>query len=311
MVKCFLAAVIIIALFLSGCSSYPHNNGGVDVIVESIEPQFSDQPIETKEPYVLNKSFENNDLQIRVDRIDQSIIGENGNPVALIYYDKPVLTGNLSSISRINDFFENECKGWLGGSNRLTFYSEGSLDWFLESVEGMRKSESFGDSVLEVSPLCYLVDTEIIYCNQQILSIRQIAYIAAGGPTATTSFGATFDLATGELIPFDSFISATADEVRSSIVDYLKNIDSSSIDWEWIEQMYAPNEAHNYEIEHAWGASLMDFDYYYDGEYVFLIVNEIFGTSSIMIKWNGLVGDDFGASLLGYFRNPDGTYEET
>lgn len=238
----------------------------------------------------------NSDTNVSIERIDLSINSNDETVLAIIYYDKPVISSSSDSASTINAYFDKEYQGWLEGSNRLTQFQDGRMDFFIRNVKDMR--EGLGDDVLKKQPLIYTVDTEVAFISQDILSIRQIVFLAAGGPNSWYYFGSTFNLETGELLPFDHVIDVDSDVFRENLVAYLaKNtlaFDHNSSLKE-IQQIYEPNEDHNYE-------------YYYDGEYIYLILNYgIFHNCGCIMKWNGKVGDAFDASLLGYIRQVDGS----
>lgn len=244
------------------------------------------------------------EIQVKIERIDHSIIGDEDTVMAIIYYDKPVIYGDSDIALKINAFFEDEYQGWLNGSNRLNEYIDNWMDKYLRRVEEMR--ESFGDSSLERQPLSYTVDTEVILLNQDIISIKQTVYCFSGGPSGLSYFGSTFNVRTGQRIPFDDIVDVDADRFRENLSFFLIDLVSPSNmavrkDWEFpIKKFYGPNELHNFDAYVNGNLYQLNYEYYYDGEYIYIPDNNsgyTSGTSDI-VKWNGKEGDKFEASLL-------------
>ena len=121
------------------------------------------------EEAVEDKERSNGSINVSIERVDKSITDENGQVIAIAYYDKPVVSGNSGAVQKINAFFEEEEKSWFGGSGRLTYFKEGKYDYFLEGVE-IRKGWG-GNEALVKDPCRYAVDTRIAYLDDHFLSI--------------------------------------------------------------------------------------------------------------------------------------------
>ena len=245
-----------------------------------------------------NEPFKESTYSVTIERIDRSVKNKNGAVIAKIYYDKPVIHGNSDSVAIINEFFDKECDGWFGGSNRLTFFEDGSFDLFLGNVEEMKEKQE-----LEDRPLCYQVDTDIVFMNQQIISIKQSTFWIFGGPSSKNYFGSTFDLKSGQLLSFDHFKNINVNLFRKNLADFLVNkilnYDYETYEKEKIKQFYGPNKENNFDACYFGRIVPLNYEYYYDGEYIYFIASyHMPQGSSYIIKWNGKVGDAFDATLV-------------
>lgn len=245
--------------------------------------------------------FKESEFSVTIERIDRSITNENGAVIAKIYYDKPVIHGDSYSVAIINDFFDRESNAWFGGTNRLTFFEDGSFDIFLRNFEDMKKW--YGSDKLVNHQLCYQVDTDIVFMNQQIISIKQSTFWFSGGPSSKAYFGSTFDLKSGQLLPLEYFKDINVNLFRENLADFLinkvLNYGGETYEKEKIKQFYGPNKENNFDACYYDRIVPLNYEYYYDGEYIYIIAN--YGMSqgaSYIIKWNGKVGDAFDATLI-------------
>ena len=222
---------------------------------------------------------ENRAEEVVIETIDQSIITEEGLRIARIYYDKPVLPGDSDVTKKINEFFEKEAEEWLKGEPcRLNYFRGDFLEMFLSWVDS--EKEYWGEEVMAVSPDTYTVDTSVILYNDKYLSVMQIVNVYGTGPRYPYYIGSTFDLKTGELLPMNAIIPVDVELLKT---DMEKTLEGFELDYEFID-------------EDQW-----DYKYFYDGEYVYIILNN--GTkinSGFLIKWNGKYGEEYEASTMEY-----------
>lgn len=248
---------------------------------------------------------------ITIKRIDHSIKNDSGDILALIYFDKPVFKEKSDAVSKIDEYFETEYSNWLNSEpNRLNIYGNigNSMKKFLESLNDMR--EMYGDSTIMKYPLKYYVDTEVTFLSKDILSIKQYVYWSSGGPSDTYAFGSTFNLKTGELIPFTYFYDVSKNDFNDSLTEFL--IQSNMVDYlsdQELEELLNSDKDNNfsYDVDSCqWNLS---YEYYYDGTSIYLCLNQIGIHSGYIVKWNGKVSDEFGASMWNYNKKND-VYEE-
>ncbi len=99
---------------------------------------------------------------ITTENMNHSIKSDNGDVLAIIYFDKPILSGESEVISKINEYFDTEYNNWLNDvPSYINFYNSNSMNLFLENVNSMR--DSLGDDAIAKQPLQYTVDSETIF----------------------------------------------------------------------------------------------------------------------------------------------------
>ena len=196
------------------------------------------------------------------------------------YYDRPVVSGDSGAAKKINQFFEQEERGWLEGeAGRLTGYYEDYYLSFCEDVKFM--CERYGEEEVAEYPLRYAIDSRIMFLSDDLLSILQtVNYFSEH--CNWHYYGSTFDLKTGELIPIDALVDITPSKMKEIVGD--------------AGEMYDVLEGDNYEIDyetdnHGYTIA-MNYEYYYDGDHYFIIVNQgdrpgIIQADGEIREWNG------------------------
>ena len=103
--------------------------------------------LETDEQWRGRRTRSNSELEVTIERTDRSLVNEDGVTIAIIYYDRPVVSGDTAVAEKITEFFEEEEQNWFTGKKgRLLDYSgdcDSALEFFLELVGEMRAM--FGD----------------------------------------------------------------------------------------------------------------------------------------------------------------------
>lgn len=250
------------------------------------------------------------EVQVSIERIDYSIKSDDGDILANIYYDKPVVKGGKFS-DEINSFFEEEQVGWLGGANRLTHYQEGWLQGFKEEVSDA--IDSYGPEVISEQPFIYTVDSTVVFYNDRYLSIRHIATVQTLGKRSWYYFGSNFDLRTGERIAIDKLVDMDAENFRNSIIDVLASgiLDyNHNISIQELEEVYGGIGEDNYLIDYDGENVDLRYEYYFDEENYYVILNHsTFIDTGVIMKWNVKLFDEYKAHLMGYILKEDGTYK--
>ena len=153
--------------------------------------------LETDEQWRGRRTRSNSELEVTIERTDRSLVNEDGVTIAIIYYDRPVVSGDTAVAEKITDFFEEEEQNWFTGKKgRLLDYSgdcDSALEFFLELVGEMRAM--FGDEhiVEDECPCLYNIESRIMYMDDDILSILQIKEFRTQRGS-TNYYGCTFDL---------------------------------------------------------------------------------------------------------------------
>ena len=126
--------------------------------------------LETDEQWRSRRTRSNSELEVTIERTDRSLVNEDGVTIAIIYYDRPVVSGDTVVAEKITEFFEEEEQNWFTGKKgRLLNYSgdcDSALEFFLELVGNMR--EMFGDEhIVEYEcPCLYNIESSnLVICQ--------------------------------------------------------------------------------------------------------------------------------------------------
>ena len=182
--------------------------------------------------------------------------------IAIIYYDRPIVSGDTAVAEKITEFFEEEEQDWFAGTGRLLDFPgndyDNLFDCFLGRVADMR--ERYGDEDVAVEPGLYSLESRIMYMDDNILSILQIKEKRAerGGHYY---YGCTFDLHTGELLELTD-LDISAEDIRNifSKDKYLDHFSEMSEDYIVVA----------YEEEFD-----MTYQFYVDKKYLYLLDNTV------------------------------------
>ena len=218
--------------------------------------------VETDEQWRSRRTRSNSELEVTIERTDRSLVNEDGVTIAIIYYDRPVVSGDTAVAEKITEFFEEEEQNWFTGKKgRLLDYSgdcDSALEFFLELVGEMR--EMFGDEhIVEYEcPCLYNIESRIMYMDDDILSILQIKEFRTQRGS-TNYYGCTFDLHTGELLKLKD-LDISADDIKNifSQDEYLDHFSEMSEDYIVV--------AHEEEYD-------MSGQFYVDEKYLYLLDN--------------------------------------
>jgi hypothetical protein len=218
--------------------------------------------LETDEQWRGRRTRSNSELEVTIERTDYSIYNEDGLTMAIIYYDRPVVSGDSVAAEKITEFFEKEEQDWFAGTGRLLDFPgndyDNLFDCFLGRVADMRGK--YGDEDVAVEPGLYSLESRIMYMDDNILSILQIKEKRAerGGHYY---YGCTFDLHTGELLELTD-LDISAEDIRNifSKDKYLDHFSEMSEDYIVVA----------YEEEFD-----MTYQFYVDKKYLYLLDNTV------------------------------------
>ena len=230
---------------------------------KTAEPEEGIIWMESDEEWEAARNKSNDTLEVTVEREDRSIKNADGNVIARMYYDRPVVSGNSEAAERINAFFEQEEEDWFAGKSGRLLYEDDYLDYFMEALGVMR--EQYGDEELAEWPCVYTVDARIEYLDNDMLSIFQLTNYRLGG-TAWYYFGCTFDLNTGELLPVTAIKDILPEDMRRIMANASNQACYQNISDDYIMR----NEGREIDMRYA---------YFMDGTYLYLLDNlgECFG----------------------------------
>ena len=218
--------------------------------------------LETDEQWRSRRTRSNSELEVTIERTDRSLVNEDGLTIAIIYYDRPVVSGDTAVAEKITEFFEEEEQDWFAGTGRLLDFPGNDygniFDHFLGRVADLR--ERYGDEDVAEEPCLYSLESRIMYMDDNILSILQIKEKRAerGG---CYYYGCTFDLHTGELLKLKD-LDISADDIKNifSKDEYLDHFSEMSEDYIVVA----------YEEEFD-----MTYQFYVDEKYLYLLDNTL------------------------------------
>ena len=218
--------------------------------------------LETDEQWRGRRTRSNSELEVTIERTDRSLVNEDGVTIAIIYYDRPVVSGDTVAAEKITEFFEKEEQDWFAGTGRLLDFPGNDYDnlfaCFLGGVADLR--ERYGDEDVAVEPGLYTLESRIMYMDDNILSILQIEEEREerGGHYY---YGCTFDLHTGELLELTD-LDISAEDIRNifSKDKYLDHFSEMSEDYIVV--------AHEEEFN-------MTYQFYVDKKYLYLLDNTV------------------------------------
>ena len=218
--------------------------------------------LETDEQWMSRRTRSNSELEVTIERTDRSLVNEDGVTIAIIYYDRPVVSGDTAVAEKITEFFEEEEQNWFAGTGRLLDFPGNDygniFDHFLGRVADLR--ERYGDEDVAEEPCLYSLESRIMYMDDNILSILQIKEKRAerGG---CYYYGCTFDLHTGELLKLKD-LDISAEDIKNifSKDEYLDHFNEMSEDYIVVA----------YEEEYD-----MSGQFYVDEKYLYLLDNTL------------------------------------
>ena len=217
---------------------------------------------ESDKEWADRRTKSNSTLEVTIERTDYSIYNEDGLTMAIIYYDRPVVSGDSVAAEKITEFFEEEEQDWFAGTGRLLDFPGNDYDnlfaCFLGGVADLR--ERYGDEDVAVEPGLYTLESRIMYMDDNILSILQIEEEREerGGHYY---YGCTFDLHTGELLELTD-LDISAEDIRNifSKDKYLDHFSEMSEDYIVV--------THEEEFD-------MTYQFYVDKKYLYLLDNTV------------------------------------
>ena len=217
---------------------------------------------ESDKEWADRRTKSNSTLEVTIERTDYSIYNEDGLTMAIIYYDRPVVSGDSVAAEKITEFFEEEEQDWFAGTGRLLDFPGNDYDnlfaCFLDGVADLR--ERYGDEDVAEEPGLYSLESRIMYMDDDILSILQIEEVREerGG---CYYYGCTFDLHTGELLKLKD-LDISAEDIKNifSKDEYLDHFSEMSEDYIVV--------AHKEEFD-------MTYQFYVDEKYLYLLDNTL------------------------------------
>ena len=300
----YIMFIMMISLFFYGCGAGVQKiNINEDVAEDVVEDAIGDSEImiieetdihEEKETTESDREFEegknrsNGFTEVAIERIDRSVYDEEGRLITIMYYDKPVISGDFEAAHKINTYFQNESEAFFGNGHSVIWFSNDACREFENGLELMQ--ECWGNETMAEYPCRYAMDTRISYLDDDLISIMQIRNYSLE-QNSWYCYGSTFDLKTGELLPITELVSLSPEELKKIMSDISYND----------ADCYDDLRKENYVIDFYGHIIDMQYEYFFDGKYYYIIndFGEAFKTSTV-IKWNGKWGDEYAVSAFQY-----------
>lgn len=250
----------------------------IDQYVEIVIP-----PIDVQKNVIVFES--EYPVPLVIERVDRSILSEEGTLVGTTYFDKPILFGESGVADRINAYFENNCHDFFFGESRMNFYGSRVYDVFedkvnknLELLFSFAKQDSFYNTV----------ETQLTHSSDELLSFVNKTYWTVGGVSTHYCYGVTFDMTSGESIELDRFIGVDINQFRESIESL---ITKRFYEWNGEYEDYIALKCEELNIALA-NMGFSDFEYYYDGDAIYLLLNSmVFTSGCYIIRWDISTGE--------------------
>ena len=280
--KLSCAILICTSIFMSACSEKPQENMNSektpilpeksdniqsfgDMDSENVQINMSIEDLYERFSSEIIGTVQNGSDTIEIERIYECHSFEN-DAAAQFYFDKPRLIGSGDAIARINSVFDNEALGFFYGSEFSLHHKDGYYDTFNIYVPALPNFES------GISMRCS-AQIEIIYWDDSILSILESCYWQTTGHEYISRYCVNFDPTTGEILTINNFVGEDLHEFKKLVEDTLyAGIEEETeenkhyID-RWSEQWVSS------AIEHQANFEFSDYNYYYDGANIHLIVH--------------------------------------
>jgi hypothetical protein len=234
----------------------------------------------------VNQTINNDTIDITIEKIDLSIYSE-GYLVGDFFYEKPHVPGKSRAANRINDFFCREYDRFLNGS--LMFPDN---DDYRRSKDYLEESLGWWDAKeLAIQPFTCNVVTKMTFLSEDYISFFQTYRAWSTGPRDTFNYGVTFNMKTGELVPFTAFVGIEANAFKNRLCDtLLPLVDIFSIMPEDVYKMYGPDDDNTFIVTYYNTEVALDKCYFYDGKSIFLTLNyELFPHDGIIIRWDDIM----------------------
>ena len=256
--------------------------------------QLDETTVANESTLTLNSEYKGIDMQ----RKDLSIKNEDGEVLAVVCFDLPQLKKNSLASQKVNSFLLGIYESWKGDS--FYDYDAEAMNSFLGHVYDKRKYD--GDECLIKWPYKYLVVTNIAYFDRNLLSVVMHIYWNAGGPNNYFCVAYTFDMKTGDRIPFTDIMDFNIDEFKKDVSKFFQNqLFENFLNTVKIRERLSTIKGHNlrylyYDDE----KNDLAYEYYYNGKDICILLQNISEFKVPLIcKWNKETGDAFCASLWG------------
>ena len=286
----FIAAVFLIVVLVvcfTACEKTPQPSTEATLTSTNFTESATNQATKEVASSIMPSGI--GDGKIAIDRKDHSVKNDQGKILGIAYFDLLQVKGNSAAVKKINRFFQNAYEAWKRGTWELQADDGYTLGWLREDIQ----ERPF------ICPELTTIAT-VMFMSNDVLSVRMTDYSSRGGPTGCQVYGYTFNLKTGDLVPFTHFAKVNADEFREEFVKFLSISDSFPEDRATeICKVLSPNENHDFTYQYAYNKLSLTYDlsldYFYDGQSIYLMLN-VFSGHALICKWNGKTGNDFLAS---------------
>ena len=203
-----------------------------------------------------------------VETVQDSLTDDNGEIIATISYEKPILEGESKEINLINQSIENDCKK-IFDEYRDRLFSYAQIDYDNRTT-------------YDIYYYC-TYDCVVTNNDNGVISFKITSNWYAGGVSSTNYYGLTYSLETGKALSLADVVEGSSSEIKKRVVAASKNYmrKHSEIGWLNDELYNAQNIINNYEVS--------KYKYYLKGNKAFIcfdtyeLATGVFGAQIISI----------------------------
>ena len=221
-----------------------------------------------------------------MERVDRSSYSQNHQVTGIFFYEQPHISEAFTGSKQINDYFKQDCHNFFNGTS--IFFGENAFQRMKEYFEdGL---DQYGETALIEQPFCYYVVTRVTYVSEEYISFCQTYAWSAAGPNDVWNTGLTFNLVTGELVPFTKFYDIGAHELRTSLSESLRLLLSDYPEERQAEiaETYGPKDNNSFLATCDGTSFALDETYFYDGDSIHLTLNYgLYPHNGLVMQWSG------------------------
>lgn len=240
-----------------------------------------------------NRGTEDGNADISISKVDHSAFSDDRQITGNFFYEKPIIPNGYDAAEKINAYFEDDCDNFFNGF--AVFFGDNAFQRMKDCLdEGLTR---YGDEGIVKQPFCYYVKTEITFLSEDHVSFCQTYVWAADGPRDVWNRGVTFDLKTGETVPFTEFFDVDTDTVKEYVHGELSDL--------FGDMPFAQQElAEMYESS----GEMLEKSYFYDGQTVNLTLDYAFYPhNGVIFSWSG--AEPLRKEVYIYLLNAEGKLE--
>jgi len=159
-----------------------------------------------------------------IEVMQETLTGKEGETLAVISYEKPVLDGNSQTIKKINQSISDDYTLFYKNKDNLFAYAQGDYD---ANGYGYFNNEAYINTC----------ECEVTDNNTSSISFKMSTKWFAGGVSNKDFYGLTYSLETGETLGLEDIFIETSSEVKDKIMTASKEYVNNHPDIGWVDNV--------------------------------------------------------------------------